>query len=163
MRSRPDVLASDAIEDVWLNSDRYAFECYSSVAFIQYKAMLARIGPALFNQRYRSGVSLYFSYHEGPRPTREDFERYGLQRVDVGGVDRYEELIPGDQTTFHCPTPAAEGGCFNENTIYLGEHGGRRRFFAHPLGIIQSPSELSAYYADAANLVLSRHRYRWRF
>lgn len=51
-RLRNDVKPSDAIQDIYLNSSHYAFECATAMIIIYYQAVLNSIGPSLFNQLF---------------------------------------------------------------------------------------------------------------
>ena len=58
---RHDVKPSDAIQDIYLNSSQYAFECATAMVIIYYHAVLTLIGENLFNQLFQ-GIYLY-SWH----------------------------------------------------------------------------------------------------
>ena len=58
---RHGVKPSDAIQDIYLNSSQYAFECATAMIIIYYHAVLTLIGENLFNQLFQ-GIYLY-SWH----------------------------------------------------------------------------------------------------
>lgn len=55
------VKPSDAIQDIYLNSSLYAFECATGMVIIFYYAVLNLIGESLFNQLFQR-IYLY-SWH----------------------------------------------------------------------------------------------------
>ena len=55
---RRDVKPSDAIQDIYLNSSLYAFECATAMVIIYYHAVLHLIGESFFNQLF-SNLYLY--------------------------------------------------------------------------------------------------------
>ena len=141
------------MEDIWRHPERYAYECFTSVAFIQYKALLRRVGADEFDRRFSRGLVLLWTADFGPGQILINLEQLGLEEVDVGATDNYVNLIPGDQTFFN-----GQSG-FVENTIYLG----RGQYLSHPLGIVNNLSEIEEYYGGwILPLTLSRYRYRWR-
>lgn len=113
---RRDVKPSNAIQDIYLNSSQYAFECATAMIIIYYHAVLNLIGEASFNQLFQS-IYLYswhFDSDLGLRP-------YATH-----------ELIPGDVAYFNNPdfnpqTPHWRG----ENAVVL-EDG---MYFGHGIGI----------------------------
>jgi hypothetical protein len=61
---RYGVKPSDAIQDIYMNSSQYAFECATAKAIIYYHAVLILIGEYFFNQLFKN-IYLY-SWHVDP-------------------------------------------------------------------------------------------------
>ncbi|AMQ21557.1 protein-glutamine gamma-glutamyltransferase [Geobacillus sp. JS12] len=115
-RLRPDVTASEAIQDIFVHSERYAFECATAIVIVFYKAVLDVIDPAAFNRLFAD--LLLYDWH-----TDRDL---GIQ------TKKDEHFLPGDCLYFKNPefdplTPQWQG----ENTIYLGDG----LFYGHGIGI----------------------------
>jgi Domain of unknown function (DUF4157)/Protein-glutamine gamma-glutamyltransferase len=151
MRSNKGIEASKAIEDIWRHPESYAYECYTSTAFIQYRALLLRLGEVEFNRRFSSGIVLTFRRdRRAQTETVESLEKsIGLKEEDVGSNDDYRELIPGDQIVFRSP------GHGTENAIYMGAD----KYFAHPLGIIDDTQEI-ARFLEGRGVILTKFRRR---
>ena len=115
-RLRYDVLPSDAIQDIFINSSLYAFECATAMMIIYYHAVLKSMGEDLFNQIF-SSLYLY-SWHFDPD--------LGLQIIKT------DHLIPGDIVYFN--NPEYDPNTFwwrGENAVVLGDG----TYFGHGLGI----------------------------
>jgi protein-glutamine gamma-glutamyltransferase len=113
---RHGVKPSDAIQDIYINSSQYAFECATAKVIIYYHAVLNLIGEYLFNQLFQN---LYlYSWHADS---------------DLGLKSYYtHHFLPGDVVYFKNPdfdpqTPQWRG----ENAVVL-EDG---TYFGHGLGI----------------------------
>ena len=107
---------SDAIQDIYLNSSQYAFECATAMVIIYYHAVLNLIGEASFNKLFQS-IYLY-SWHAD--------SDLGLKPYST------HDIIPGDVVYFNNPdfnlqTPHWRG----ENAVVL-EDG---MYFGHGIGI----------------------------
>jgi len=115
-RLRPDVLPSEAIQDIYRNSLMYAFECATAKMIIYYHAVLNSIDEHLFNQLFRN---LYlYSWHFDP-----DLEIY---TVDTN------YFLPGDVVYFNNPDFDPNTSWWRgENAVVL-EDG---TYFGHGLGI----------------------------
>jgi protein-glutamine gamma-glutamyltransferase len=113
---RHGVKPSDAIQDIYMNSSQYAFECATAKVIIYYHAVLNLIGESLFNQLFQN-IYLY-SWHADP---------------DLGIKPNYtSHFLPGDVVYFNNPdfdpkTPQWRG----ENAVVLGDG----TYFGHGLGI----------------------------
>ncbi|ANE48928.1 hypothetical protein SY83_14185 [Paenibacillus swuensis] len=126
---RPGVRSSDAIRDIWLNSEMYTFECATAIIMMMYKAVLETIGAPLFDTYFQNLVLYTWT-------TDED-----LRIITKPGY----ESFPGDVLYFKNPdvnpaTPEWQG----ENVIELGNN----LFFGHGMGIktpIEVIQELNAY------------------
>jgi len=111
-----DVKPSDAIEDIYSNSSKYAFECATAMVIIYYHAFLKLIGADLFNQLFKD-IYLY-SWHADAN--------LGLTAINT------QAYIPGDVIYFNNPefnpdTPQWRG----ENAVLLEDD----TYFGHGIGI----------------------------
>ncbi|OLN21313.1 protein-glutamine gamma-glutamyltransferase [Domibacillus antri] len=113
---RHGVKPSDAIQDIYMNSSQYAFECATAKVIIYYHAVLILMGESLFNQLFQN-IYLY-SWHADPD--------LGIEPTYTG------HFLPGDVVYFNNPdfnpqTPQWRG----ENAVVLGDG----TYFGHGLGI----------------------------
>jgi protein-glutamine gamma-glutamyltransferase len=113
---RHGVKPSDAIQDIYMNSSQYAFECATAKIIIYYHAILNLVGESLFNQLFQN-IYLY-SWHADPD--------LGIKSNNTG------HFLPGDVVYFNNPdfdpqTPQWRG----ENAVVLGDG----TYFGHGLGI----------------------------
>ena len=110
----PNVLPSHAINDVFINSREYAFECTSAIVIIFYKAVLDSISISRFNASFQ-GLLVWDWQHDR----------------DLGiSTKSGRDFIPGDAVYFFNPEydqPVWSG----ENAIYLGGN----YYFGHGVGI----------------------------
>lgn len=110
------VKPSEAIQDIYLNSSQYAFECATAKIIIYYHAVLNTVGASLFNQLFPN-IYLY-SWHTD---------------TDLRIKPHYTgHFLPGDVVYFQNPdfdpqTPEWRG----ENAVVLGDG----TYFGHGLGI----------------------------
>jgi len=116
-KQKPNVRASDAINDIFLNSARYRFECATAMVIILYKAILDTIGERAFNT-YFNQLLLYDWNID--------------QDLGIITVRDKNEAYPGDILYFKNPdhnpkTPEWQG----ENAIMLDKD----LFFGHGIGI----------------------------
>ncbi|MBB5324422.1 protein-glutamine gamma-glutamyltransferase [Anoxybacillus tepidamans] len=107
---------ADAINDIFENSQLYAFECATAIVIIFYKAVLDTIKTETFNQLFAN--LLLYDWH-----TDRDLG------IETKNGDDY---IPGDCLYFKNPDvdpvmPQWQG----ENTIYLGDG----LYYGHGIGI----------------------------
>ncbi|KMJ59641.1 protein-glutamine gamma-glutamyltransferase [Bacillus sp. LL01] len=113
---RKDVKPSDAISDIFTNSQEYAFECATAKVIIYYHAILNTIGERVFNN-YFQDLYLY-SWHFDPDLVMQSTDTY--------------HFIPGDVVYFKNPD-------FNPQTFWWrGENAvvmGDGKYFGHGLGI----------------------------
>ncbi|QNK60958.1 protein-glutamine gamma-glutamyltransferase [Paenibacillus sp. PAMC21692] len=114
---RPNVLPSDAVNDIFENGHLYAFECAGAIIIILYKAVLDAIGEAAFNRHFRN---LYLISWETDRDLR------------LNATYNLNETYHGDTMYFKNPdydrsTPEWQG----ENAIKLDDN----LFFGHGIGI----------------------------
>ncbi|MCZ8537734.1 protein-glutamine gamma-glutamyltransferase [Paenisporosarcina quisquiliarum] len=112
------VKPSDAIQDIYLNSEQYAFECATAMVIIFYDAVLKSIGEWLFNQLFQNNIYLYSWQYDSELQIRPYYS--------------YQSL-PGDVIYFKNPefdpqTPQWRG----ENAVELGDG----TYFGHGLGIM---------------------------
>ncbi|MET1029684.1 protein-glutamine gamma-glutamyltransferase [Domibacillus tundrae] len=113
---RLGVKPSEAIQDIYMNSSQYAFECATAKVIIYYHAVLNVIGESLFNRLFQN-IYLY-SWHADPD--------LGIKAAYTG------HFLPGDVVYFENPdfdpsTPQWRG----ENAVVLGDG----TYFGHGLGI----------------------------
>lgn len=110
----PNVLPSDAINDIFENGSEYGFECSTAMVVIFYKAVLDSIRVADFN--YLFGGMLVWIWNYDP----------DLSIITLEG----SEFIPGDVVYFMNPDfdkPIWRG----ENAVYLGNG----LYYGHGIGI----------------------------
>jgi protein-glutamine gamma-glutamyltransferase len=113
---RHGVKPSDAIQDIYMNSSQYAFECATAMIIIYYHAVLNLIGEYFFNQLF---PNLYlYSWHFDPD--------LGLESIYT------DHFLPGDVVYFNNPdfdpqTPEWRG----VNAVVLGDG----TYFGHGIGI----------------------------
>lgn len=111
---KPNVLPSDAINDIYENGSEYGFECSTAMVIIFYKAVLDAISVANFNYLF-SGL-LVWNWNYDP----------DLAIITLEG----SEFIPGDVVYFMNPDfdkPIWRG----ENAVYLG----KGLYYGHGIGI----------------------------
>ncbi|MBM7573674.1 protein-glutamine gamma-glutamyltransferase [Aquibacillus albus] len=116
---RPDVLPSDAIQDIFINSKRYAFECSMAIVIIYYHAILNSMDNYLFNQIFQD-IYLY-SWHFDSK-----FEIHSIHT-------RY--FLPGDVVYFNNPDFHPRHSLWRGENAIIFENG---TFFAHGLGIVNA-------------------------
>ncbi|MCM3617221.1 protein-glutamine gamma-glutamyltransferase [Sutcliffiella horikoshii] len=116
MQIRKDVKPSDAISDIFINSQEYAFECATAKVILYYHAILKTAGEEFFNH-YFQDLYLY-SWHFDSDLVMQSTDTY--------------HFIPGDVVYFNNPD-------FNPMTFWWrGENAvvmGDGKFFGHGLGI----------------------------
>jgi protein-glutamine gamma-glutamyltransferase len=111
---KPNVLPSDAINDIYTNGQEYGFECSTAMVIIFYKAVLDTIRVQDFNYLFR-GI-LVWNWNYDP----------DLAIITLEG----NEFIPGDVVYFINPDfdkPIWRG----ENAVYLG----KGLYYGHGIGI----------------------------
>jgi protein-glutamine gamma-glutamyltransferase len=113
---RKGVPPADAINDIFINSHLYAFECATAIVIVFYKAVLDVIDQQTFNTLF-SDLLLY-DWHVD--------QDLGIR------TKKGEDYIPGDCLYFKNPefdpqTPQWQG----ENTIYLGDD----LHYGHGIGV----------------------------
>ncbi|BDG37258.1 protein-glutamine gamma-glutamyltransferase [Saccharococcus caldoxylosilyticus] len=122
---RKEVLPADAINDIFVNSHLYAFECATAIVIVFYKAVLDVIDQQTFNTLF-SNLLLY-DWH--------------VDR-DLGiKTKKGEDYLPGDCLYFKNPefdpqTPQWQG----ENTIYLGDD----LHYGHGIGVTTTAGIIAA-------------------
>ncbi|MCP3026411.1 protein-glutamine gamma-glutamyltransferase [Halobacillus sp. A5] len=114
---RPGVQPADAVEDIYVNSGQYAFECAGAMLIIYYHAVLQVLGARTFNFLF---PDLYiYSWHAD-----SDLGLYPLNT---------RNYLPGDVVYFDNPdfdpsAPQWRG----ENAVAMGEY----LYFGHGLGVL---------------------------
>lgn len=122
---RHGVKPSDAIQDIYVNSSKYAFECATAMLIIYYHAALNVLGESLFNQYFHN--TYLYGWHADP---------------DLGkNVTYTTHFLPGDvvyfeNPDFHPQTPYWRG----ENAVVLGDG----TYFGHGLGIMTTDQMIHA-------------------
>jgi protein-glutamine gamma-glutamyltransferase len=113
---RPDVLPSDAIEDIYKNSSLYGFECATAKMIIYYHAVLKSINKDMFNQLFQN-IYLY-SWHAD--------SDLGIHSKNIN------YYLPGDVIYFNNPDVNPETSWWRgENAVVLGDG----TFFGHGIGV----------------------------
>lgn len=117
---RPDVRPSEAIRDIFIHGEAYAFECATAMMIVLYKAMMTAISTDTFDHLYHH-LYLWDWHHHPFFPLTVD--------------DHVEKGIPGDIRYFKNPevspqTPEWQG----ENAIQLPG----QLYYGHGLGIMQA-------------------------
>lgn len=115
---KKEVKPSDAINDIFRNTRKYATECATAIVMIYYKAVLDAYDESLFNSTFLEITLMNWQ-----------------QLDDIMGVATYRRLsdyFPGDCRYFRNPdvnplTPEWQG----ENAIDLGSG----RYYGHGIGI----------------------------
>ncbi|WLR53745.1 protein-glutamine gamma-glutamyltransferase [Mesobacillus subterraneus] len=110
----PNVLPSDAIQDIYENGQQYAFECSTAMVIIFYKAVLDSIRLSDFNYLFRGLLVWNWNYDPD------------LAIITLEG----NEFIPGDVVYFMNPDfekPIWRG----ENAVVLGNG----LYYGHGIGI----------------------------
>ncbi|MFC5704468.1 protein-glutamine gamma-glutamyltransferase [Cohnella faecalis] len=125
-RQRTDVLASDAINDIFENSRLYAFECATAMVIILYKATLDSIGKDTFNAYFKDLFLYDWNYDNN---------------LKLITVENKNEAYPGDVLYFENPdfdpkTPEWRG----ENAIMLADN----LYFGHGIGIRTAEEMITA-------------------
>lgn len=110
----PNVLPSEAIEDIYENGHEYAFECSTAIVIVYYYAVLRSINRNLFNRLFQNLLVWDWSYDED------------LRIITKAG----KEFIPGDVLYFHNPDHQ-EPQWIGENTVFLGDN----LYYGHGTGI----------------------------
>jgi protein-glutamine gamma-glutamyltransferase len=123
---RHGVKPSDAIQDIYMNSSQYAFECATAKVIIFYQAVLNSMGESLFNQLFQNNIYLYSWQYDSELQIKAYYTDHSL---------------PGDVVYFENPdfdpkTPHWRG----ENAVVL-EDG---TYFGHGLGIMTAEQIIHA-------------------
>ncbi len=106
---------SEAIEDVFINSSQYAFQCVTSIVLIYYKTILDSIKKEYFNELFSSLLVWDHNYDKD------------LAMVTYEGMD----YIPGDVYYFYNPD-FEDPIWMGENAVFLEED----QYFGHGIGIL---------------------------
>ncbi|ANB58205.1 putative protein-glutamine gamma-glutamyltransferase [Anoxybacillus sp. B7M1] len=122
---KKNVTPADGINDIFENSQLYAFECATAIVIIFYKAVLDTIDRQTFNQLF-ANLLLYDWHYD---------EDLGVQ-TKTGN-----DYIPGDCLYFKNPDVDPEMPQWQgENTIYLGGD----LYYGHGIGIKTKDEIISA-------------------
>lgn len=129
---KKDVTPAKGIEDIFINGNKYAFECATAIVIVFYKAALDSIGEKAFNYLFADLVLYDWHYDKdlGVRTTVTT------------------DFVPGDCVYFNNPdfnpeTPQWRG----VNAIHLGNN----LYYGHGIGI-----------RDAKGVIETLNRYRKR-
>jgi protein-glutamine gamma-glutamyltransferase len=108
---------SDAVRDIFTNSQQYAFECATACVIIFYHAILNTIPQSDFNRIFQN---LYlYSWHTDP---------------DLGIHTFYgDHILPGDVVYFNNPDYSPENPWYRGVNAVVMEDG---QYFGHGLGIM---------------------------
>lgn len=107
---------ADAIDDIFRNGSRYAFECATAIVIIYYKAVLDSIGRQNFNQLFPS-VFLFDGIYD---------KKLGIRWNKEG------EYLPGDVQYFKNPEYNPKNPEWQGENVVLIEHD---VYFAHGIGM----------------------------
>ncbi|GED14160.1 protein-glutamine gamma-glutamyltransferase [Aneurinibacillus migulanus] len=107
---------AEAMNDIFKDGKKYAFECTTAIVIVYYKAIIDSIGKDNFNRLFPN-ILLYDGVYD------EDLRLTWIHAA---------EYLPGDVQYFNNPeynpkTPEWQG----ENVVLLGDN----RYFAHGIGI----------------------------
>jgi protein-glutamine gamma-glutamyltransferase len=120
---RRDVRPSDAVNDIFINGSKYAFECSTAIVLILYKAVLESISIRYFNQLFQNLLVWDWNYDR-----------------DLGIITKIGSyFIPGDIVYFYNPDfqhPVWTG----ENAVFLGDD----TYFGHGVGIMSEKEMVAA-------------------
>ena len=140
------VKASDAINDIFINSSMYGTECATAMVIVYYKALLSIFPEDVFNEMF-------------PKITLMNWHSIDKNLREIGATNEATDFLPGDRRYFINPdvdplTPEWQG----ENTIYLGNG----LYYGHGIGVHKADviieelnknrkegSEQSAYLLDS--------------
>lgn len=123
---RPNVLPSQAVQDIYTNSSLYAFECAAAMVIVLYKAVLDTIGAASFNSMFGGLYIWSWNYDKDLRLVQH----------------RRHDVYPGDIRYFDNPdvdpaTPEWQG----ENVIVMLE---TDNYYGHGIGITSAQRIIEA-------------------
>ena len=129
------VSPSEAINDIFINSWRYATECSTAITIIYHKALLNVLGKSLFN-RYFQNIRL------------KNWHYLNKLIAEVSRMKKYPDYLPGDRMYVKNPDYSEEcPECQGENVIDMG-YG---RYYGHGIGI-----------TDIGGIIEDLNRYRIR-
>lgn len=131
------ITPSSAIEDISINSSKYATECATAMIIIYYQALLSVFGDKFFNKLFPEIHLMNWHYLD------DNLE-------SVGYLEKRSDYLPGDRRYFENPDvdpvkPEWQG----ENVIYLGDE----MYFGHGIGIGEADEiidELNKFRIDEA-------------
>lgn len=120
---KDDVNASEAIEDIFNNSSKYATECSTAIIILYYKALLGIYPEDLFNRLFSNIFLLNWHYADG------ELAIY-TRKVE-------NDFLPGDCRYFENPDFHPDKSEWRgENAIDLGD----TTYFGHGIGIKNTES-----------------------
>lgn len=113
---------SDAINDIFINGDKYATECATAMVIVYYKALLNVFKEELFNKTFKKIYLLSWDVRE---PLLEE----------VRMMQKVSDVLLGDRQYFSNPdfnpnTPQWQG----ENVIVLDDD----KYYGHGIGILNA-------------------------
>lgn len=125
------IKSSDAINDIFINTRKYATECATAIVIIYYKAVLDSYSPALFNQAFTEITLMNWQQLD--------------ELLGVTTSRRITDFLPGDCRYFRNPdvnplTPEWQG----ENAIDLGNG----EYYGHGIGIGKQDKYIAALNAN---------------
>lgn len=133
---------SIGIKDIFLNSQKYAFECSTAIIIIYYKAVLESIKEEYFNILFQNLFVWDWNYDK-----------------DLGIITQIgNDFIPGDVVYFFNPD--------YDNPVWMGENAvflGNDLYFGHGIGVrssedmIKELNKLRKEGAEKSAFLLSQH------
>lgn len=130
---KPDVRPSDAINDIYVNTRKYATECATAIIMIYYKAILDEYGGSLFNKAFTRIILMNWQSLD--------------ELIGVAIYRGLTDYLPGDCRYFRNPdvdplTPEWQG----ENAIDLSNG----RYYGHGIGVGSADRIIAALNANRA-------------
>ncbi|WP_246629275.1 protein-glutamine gamma-glutamyltransferase [Mesobacillus maritimus] len=120
---RPDVLPTEAIQDIFINGKLYGFECSTAMVIVFYKAVLDSIRHSAFNYLFNNLLVWNWNYD----PDLQIITRRG------------EAYVPGDVIYFSNPD-YKEPIWIGANAVVLGGN----QYYAHGIGIKTAAEMIAA-------------------
>lgn len=123
---RSGVMPSIAINDIFQNGDKYAFECATAIVIVLYKAIIDTLGETVFNRYFQDLLLWDWNYDRNLR---------------LVSNPNLAEAYAGDILYFKNPdynprTPEWQG----ENVVKLGNN----LYYGHGIGITSSQGMIAA-------------------
>lgn len=122
---KPGVQPSAAINDIFINGDKYAFECAAAMTIVYYKAVLEMLGEPTFNKLFAGLYIFSWNYDT-------DLGLYTVEAADY---------FPGDVRYFKNPDVDPKHLEWQGENVVVMEDG---RYYGHGIGITSAERIISA-------------------